>query len=159
MLRMQVIAGPWGLLKWALPGLLMWSKTSSLEPGNEVSLSYGLAVSLQNSLLTKANIKPTDKVEMLIESSVKNRTKKSAFGSEKQQINNWHSSSLWFPHAPFFPHSNFHTTIKQQLFFFKIYLLFIYLFIYFWLHQVLVEARRIFVEAGGIFCCGARASL
>ena len=40
----------------------------------------------------------------------------------------------------------------HQLYFILFYLLvFIYLFIFIWLHQVLVEARGIFVEACGIF--------
>ena len=37
--------------------------------------------------------------------------------------------------------------------------LFIYFIIYFWLRQVLVATCGIFVEACGIFPCGARASL
>ena len=42
-------------------------------------------------------------------------------------------------------------------FFLKMYLFILFYFIYFWLHWVLVAAHRIFVEACGIFCCGARA--
>ena len=42
------------------------------------------------------------------------------------------------------------TVIKKKLYFFKN----IYLFIYFWLHRVLVAACGIFVEACGIFRCG-----
>ena len=42
--------------------------------------------------------------------------------------------------------------------FFKIYLLlFLNFIIYFWLRQVLVAARGIFIEACGIFHCGERA--
>ena len=36
---------------------------------------------------------------------------------------------------------------------------FLLLFIYFWLHQVLVAAHGIFIETCGIFCCGTQASL
>ena len=36
-------------------------------------------------------------------------------------------------------------------------LTFLVFFFVFWLHQVLVAARGIFVEACGIFCCGEQA--
>ena len=47
---------------------------------------------------------------------------------------------------------------RRVFFFFKIYYLFIYFIIYFWLHRVLVAARGLFVAARGLLSsCGVQA--
>ena len=77
-------------------------------------------------------------------------------GGDKKSL--WHCCFiLGFSHIVFLENRAY--LLRQSLFIF--FVLFIYLFIYFWLHCVFVAERGLSLAAasgGAILCCGARAS-